>query len=295
MEPTRSLLFVPANREKMVAKMHDLPADGFILDLEDSVPPAEKSNARAAAADHVASGRTRDRALWVRVNSLESELLAEDMRAVLGKGRVSGFIVPKVETVADVRRIAQVLDGLEAAAGVAAGSTEIIVILESAKAVLFTFDLASASPRVASLAFGGARDGDFMTDVGCDWSIDGPEIMYARQHALLAMRAARIDNPFDSVFADIRDPDGYERDTVLSVRLGYRGRKAIHPSQIEPANRLYKPSARQVDYYGRLLEAFEAAVKRGEASTTLDGKMVDVAMAANARRVLRAAEHFRGR
>ena len=88
------------------------------------------------------------------------------------------------------------------------------------------------------------------------------------------------------MFADVRDPAGFEKDTALSRRLGYRGRKLIHPSQIEPCNRLYAPSQRELDYYARVLEAFDKALKQGSASTTVDGKMIDVAMANAARRVL---------
>ena len=110
--------------------------------------------------------------------------------------------------------------------------------------------------------------------------------MTARGLALIAARAARFDSPLDGVFADVRDPQGFERDTALSRRLGYRGRKLIHPSQIEPCNRLYAPSQRELDYYARVLEAFDKALKQGSASTTVDGKMIDVAMANAARRVL---------
>jgi len=142
---------------------------------------------------------------------------------------------------------------------------------------------------VVSLTFGGARDGDLNTDLGCAWSIDGPEMLHARSHTLLAARAARFDTPLDGVFADVRDADGFARDTALSRRLGYRGRKLIHPSQIEPCNRLYRPSEAELDYYARVLEAFEQAVKQGSASTTVDGRMIDVAMANAAQRVLDAA------
>ena len=114
-------------------------------------------------------------------------------------------------------------------------------------------------------------------------------MMHARSHALLAARAARFDTPLDGVFANVRDADGFERDTALSRRLGYRGRKLIHPSQIEPCNRLYAPSEAELDYYARVLEAFDQAVAQGSASTTVDGRMIDVAMANAARRVLDAA------
>src|SRR3954462_8200408 len=111
-------------------------------------------------------------------------------------------------------------------------------------------------------------------------------MMHARCHALMSARAAGFDTPLDGVFANVRDPDGFERDTALSRRLGYRGRKLIHPTQIEPCNRLYRPTSAELDYYARVIEAFDDAVKQGHASTTVDGRMIDVAMAQAARRTL---------
>jgi citrate lyase subunit beta/citryl-CoA lyase len=175
---------------------------------------------------------------------------------------------------------------LEKARGLNAGATRLVLSIESARGVLNAYDMSVAAPRVASLSFGGAQDGDLNTDLGCTWSIDGPEMMTARGMALIAARAARFDSPLDGVFADVRDPEGFARDTALSRRLGYRGRKLIHPSQIEPCNRLYAPSERELDYYGRVLEAFDKALAQGSASTTVDGKMIDVAMANAAQRVL---------
>jgi citrate lyase subunit beta/citryl-CoA lyase len=102
----------------------------------------------------------------------------------------------------------------------------------------------------------------------------------------MCARAAGIETPLDGVFANVRDAEGFEKDTALSRRLGYRGRTVIHPSQIEPCNRLYAPSQAELDYYTRVLEAFDKAVAQGSASTTVDGKMIDVAMANAARRVL---------
>jgi citrate lyase subunit beta/citryl-CoA lyase len=177
---------------------------------------------------------------------------------------------------------------LEQARGLAVGATMFVPSIESARGVWFAYDIATAATRIVSLSFGGARDGDLNTDLGCTWSADGPEMLHARQHTLVAARAARFETPLDGVFADIRDSAGFERDTDLSRRLGYRGRKLIHPAQIEPCNRLYRPTAAELDYYARVLEAFDAAVADGRASTTVDGKMIDVAMAAAARRVLDA-------
>jgi citrate lyase subunit beta/citryl-CoA lyase len=116
---------------------------------------------------------------------------------------------------------------------------------------------------------------------------------HARSQVLLAARAARIECPLDGVYANVRDPEGFERDTALSRRIGYRGRKLIHPSQIEPCNRLYSPSPAELDYYARVIEAFEKAERQGSAATTVDGKMIDEAMVKAARRALDQSEAWK--
>jgi citrate lyase subunit beta / citryl-CoA lyase len=280
----RSFLYVPANRKKFLEKAIGLPSDAFIFDLEDSVPPAEKANARAGVAEY-APKIPGDR-VWVRVNGLDTGLAEADLDAVIGVDGLAGLFLPKVESRVEVLRWNGMIAALEDARGLTAGSIRLVLSIESALGVLNAYDMSVVCPRTASLTFGGAQDGDLNTDIGCAWSIDGPEMLHARSHTLLAARAARFDTPLDGVFADIRDPEGFARDTDLSRRLGYRGRKLIHPSQIEPCNRLYRPTAAELDYYARVLAAFDAAVAQGHASTTVDGKMIDVAMAQAARRVL---------
>jgi citrate lyase subunit beta / citryl-CoA lyase len=282
----RSFLYVPANREKFLEKAIGLPSDAFIFDLEDSVPPAEKANARAGVREYapkIAGGR-----VWVRVNGLETGLADADLDAVVGVAGLAGFFLPKVETPDEVRRWDAMIGALEGERGMAAGALKLVISIESALGVLNAYAMATSAARVVSLTFGGAQDGDLNTDLGCAWSIDGPEMLHARSHALLAARAARFDTPLDGVFADVRDAEGFERDTALSRRLGYRGRKLIHPAQIEPCNRLYRPSAAELDYYARVIEAFDQAVAQGSAATTVDGRMIDLAMANAARRALDA-------
>jgi citrate lyase subunit beta/citryl-CoA lyase len=286
----RSFLYVPANREKFLDKAMGLPADAFIFDLEDSVPPAEKANARAGVREY--APKVSDNRVWVRPNGLDTEWGEADADAVIGVAGIAGLFVPKVDAPDDVLRWDKLVGDLEAKRGLAAGAIKLVLSIESALGVLNAYAMSVAAQRVVSLTFGGAQDGDLNTDLGCVWSIDGPEMMHARCHALMAARAARFDTPLDGVFANVRDPDGFERDTTLSRRLGYRGRKLIHPSQIEPCNRLYRPSNAELDYYARVLEAFDQAVAQGSASTTVDGKMIDVAMANAARRVLEAEKVY---
>lgn len=282
----RSFLYVPANREKFLDKAIGLPADAFIFDLEDSVPPAEKANARAgvrAYAPKIAGER-----VWVRVNGLATGFAEDDLDAVIGVAGLTGIFLPKVETPDEVKRWDAMIGALERARGGAVGAIKLVLSIESALGVLNAYVMAIAAARTVSLTFGGAQDGDLNTDLGCAWSIDGPEMLHARSHTLLAARAARFDTPLDGVFANVRDAEGFERDTALSRRLGYRGRKLIHPAQIEPCNRLYRPSAAELDYYARVVEAFDRAVAQGSAATTVDGRMIDLAMANAARRVLAA-------
>ena len=282
----RSFLYVPANREKFLEKSLGLPADALLFDLEDSVPAAEKQNARdgvRAYAPKVADGRA-----WVRVNGIETGLAEADLDAVIGVKGLAGVFLPKVESADEVRKWDAMVGALEKSRGLTAGAIKLVLSVESALGVLNAYPMSIAAKRNASLAFGGAQDGDLNTDLGCVWSIDGPEINHARSQCLLAARAARFDTPLDGVYANVRDAEGFAKDTTLSRRIGYRGRKLIHPSQIEPCNRLYRPTAAELDYYARVLEAFDAAVADGRASTTVDGKMIDVAMAAAARRVLEA-------
>jgi len=266
----RSFLYVPANREKFLDKALALPSDAFIFDLEDSVPAAEKEHQR----------------VWVRVNGLETGLAEADLDAVIGISGIAGIFLPKVESHDEVVRWDRMIAALEQARALAVGTTRLVLSIESARGVLNAYAMALGAARVASLTFGGAQDGDLNTDLGCVWSIDGPEMMHARCHTLLCARAARFDSPLDGVFANVRDPEGFEKDTALSRRLGYRGRKLIHPSQIEPCNRLYAPTQAELDYYTRVLEAFDKSLAQGSASTTVDGKMIDVAMANAARRAL---------
>jgi citrate lyase subunit beta/citryl-CoA lyase len=282
----RSFLYVPANREKFLEKAIGLPSDAFIFDLEDSVPPAEKANARAGVRAY--APKIPDNRVWVRVNGLDTNLAEADLHAVIGVTGIAGLFLPKVESRTEVTRWNGMIDALERERGLAHGSIKLVLSIESALGVLNAYDMSIAAARTVSLTFGGAQDGDLNTDLGCAWSIDGPEMLHARSHTLLAARAARFDTPLDGVFANVRDADGFERDTALSRRLGYRGRKLIHPSQIEPCNRLYRPSAAELDYYARVLEAFDQAVKQGSASTTIDGRMIDVAMANAARQALDA-------
>lgn len=273
-----------------MAKAMESGADAVILDLEDSVPVAMKAEARALVARAIAGEATvaSGPAVFVRVNGSASGLLADDLAAVTRPG-LDAVMLPKVESVAEVQSVATALDRLEAASGMRAGAVDVILMIESALGVYRCFDLVKASPRVATIAIGTARDGDLQTDLGCAWSIEGLELLYARSKALLDARAAGVANPLDGVFSDLSDEAGLIQDSRLSARLGYVGRTVIHPKQIAPVRQAYAVPKEEVAYYQRVVTEFEAGEQAGHAAITVDGKLVDYAMYQRAGRVLALA------
>jgi len=280
----RSLLFVPANQRRMLDKLHALPADGFIFDLEDTVPAPEKANARAMTKEAIAK-LPADRS-WIRCNALDSGFLHEDFEQFVGVPKMRGFVVPKQDSVGDIAAVDRMLTSLEISRGLAPGSTPVIAMIESAAGVLSAREIFSSCKRIESGMYAGGEDGDMNVSLGAVWSSEGPEMMFVRQMTFVAARAANIKFPLEAVYSNIKDHEGFQRDTMLSRRLGYRGRAVIHPTQIEIANEIYTPTAAEVDYATRVIAAYQEAVARGIGSTTVDGKLVDIAMAKTAQNVL---------
>jgi len=284
----RSLLTVPANRADMLAKAASYGADALILDLEDSVPVAEKDKARELA--RAAIGRLKaEHILYVRVNALQTGMLADDLDAIVVDG-LAGVKHPKAESADTIRTVDGMLAGLEGKRGLPPGAIGIEVGLESAKGVWFAYEIASASPRVRSVMVGTAQDGDLQTDLGYAWSAEGNEVLYVRSRVLLAARAAGVEHVLDGAYSNVRDPEGLRICCEAARKLGYRGKSVIHPNQVETVNRVFSPTVQEIDYYRRVIEAFDAALERGSAATTVDGRLVDYAMVGMEKRVLAWAE-----
>lgn len=292
MSGPRSLLIMPANRESMLAKAPSYGADGLVFDLEDSVPLAEKEQARQLAPQYIE--RHRDHALiHVRINAWTTGLAADDIEAIVMEG-VSTLRVPKVESPDELREVASLVSEWERRRGLAKGSITLSPCLETAKGVWFAYDILTATPRVSMVVFGAGQDGDLQADLGYEWSAAGDEIIYARSRVLLAARAAGLPTIHDSAFANYRDSEALHVSARAARKLGYTGKSVIHPSQIAVVNEVFSPTPEQVAYYRRLLETFDAALARGSASVGLDGKMIDYAMVKTARRVLAWADETHG-
>ena len=297
MKPVRTALFAPGIKERVMTKALESGADAVILDLEDSVPLTSKAEARALVAKTIdaAAGSLSRPLIYVRVNGAATSLLADDLNAVVRPG-LDAILLSKAENVEDVQQTAAVLERNESQRGMKQGSAEIILQIENALGVYNCFNLIKASPRVASTCFGSARDGDLQTDLGCSWSIEGTELLYARSKVLLDTRAAGSHiHPLDGVFSDLNDETGLIADSRLSARLGYIGRTVIHPKQIAPVKSAYAVPEVEVAYYQKVVVEFAAAEKAGTAAIAVDGKLVDYAMAQRARRVLELAKLDRAR
>jgi citrate lyase subunit beta/citryl-CoA lyase len=246
----RSYLFVPGNRPERFTKACAAGADAVIVDLEDAVPAVEKNAARAA----LAAWLTPERAILIRINSAETEWFHDDL-ALGGMPGVAGIILPKAERVLDLSAVAS-----------AGAGTPILPLIETAQGFANVQALAQAR-CVQRLLFGSI---DFKLDLGIDG--DDQELLFFRSQLVLVSRIAGLQPPVDGVTTAINDPEELRNDTLRARRLGFGGKLCIHPKQIGPVNQCFSPSAQEIEWAGRVLEAAAAA---GGAAVALDGKMVD--------------------
>ena len=284
MQPLRTLLSVPGNRHNMIQKARDLPADVLILDLEDSVPQAEKASARIMVQDSIEElSRARQR-VFVRINSLATSLARDDLEAVVVPG-IAGVNQPKPATASDVAEVADIIERLERERGIEAGHIKLLPWVETAKGILNAYQIATASPRVIGIIFGAE---DFALDTGMLRTEEGSELLYPRTTVVIAARAAGV-SAIDTPYNKFKDEHGLIREANLARSLGFDGKFLIHPSQIQPVNRIFRPADEELARARSIVAAFEAAEAKGLGATSMDGKMIDTPIANQARRLLSLA------
>jgi len=278
----RSVFYVPGNNETFISKASGLPADVITLDLEDSVPPAEKARAREMTRDNLKAVGSGGSVVYARINNWETLMTNDDLEAIVHPG-LSGVCLAKCGHPDDVRRLDWKLEELERRRGLTVGSVAIQLLCETAKGVINAYPSASASKRVNSLIFGAV---DYTKDMRVKLTPEGSEQLYARMHVAVAARAAgcvAIDCPYVAY----QDTAGYETSVLQGRQMGYEGRMLIHPTQIEPSNRLYAPSPEDVEWAQGVVKVFEEeGIARGMAAVSYKGKMVDTPVYDNARMIL---------
>ncbi|MCH8297384.1 MAG: CoA ester lyase [Chloroflexi bacterium] len=281
MELFRSFIFVPGNRANMLERARSFKADVIMVDLEDSVPPGEKATARDLAKEWVPTLRREGQKVMVRVNSLDTGLTRPELEAVVSPD-LYGISLGKVESTWNIRDVDRMLSAIEPLAGVEPGSIKIVAWVETASALVDARDIGAASPRVAALAFGAE---DFTNDMGIERSDTGEEVQVPRSLVPVAARAANVAS-LDSPFVRFQDPDGLRADAKRSRQMGYTGKFAIHPSQIDIINETFSPSPEETAYARQIMDAWEQAEAEGRGSLAMDGRMVDVPVVKRAQNLL---------
>jgi citrate lyase subunit beta / citryl-CoA lyase len=275
----RSLLFVPGTSANRFAKAVASGADAVFFDLEDAVEAGRKAEARRLVGDWLASTPSGPAARLVRVNAPGSAWIDDDLAwlpAVVG--HLDGVVLPKIETPADVERVAR-----------AAPDLGLMPMIETSRGVLRAVDIVSADANILALVLGAE---DLTAELGIPRTVDGEELCLARSQVVLAAATIGAD-AIDAVFVDLTAPEALRRDARRARALGFRGKTAIHPDQIAVINDVFSPSAEEIARARRVIDADAAARAQGQGAFRLDDRMVDAPIVARAKRILALADSVR--
>lgn len=286
MEAIRSLLFVPGDSDRKIAKAQSSAADALILDLEDSVVPAKRKAARELCLATLQTGGAKP--AFVRINALDTPDALLDLAAIV-RGRPYGIMLPKCRSARDMHVLDRYLSALEVRDELPAGSTKVLPIITETGASMFgTATYQQTTPRLVGMLWGGE---DLAADIGARGNRDSggryePVFELARSFCLLAATAARV-TAVDAVFTDFRDGASLKAEAVAAARSGFTAKAAIHPDQAAIINEVFTPSADEIAHSRRVVELFEGAEEVSVAA--LDGKMLDRPHLIMAKRILARA------
>jgi citrate lyase subunit beta/citryl-CoA lyase len=274
--PRRSVLYMPGANERALEKAKTLPADALILDLEDAVAPDAKDEARERVCAAATSPDYGSKEVTIRINGIGTQWHEADLAAV-AKAGPAAVVVPKIESVDAVRAIEQ---GLEA--GGAPDHTSIWAMVETPRAMLHAEAIASASERLTVLVMG---TNDLAKELQAEHVPGRQPLLTGLGLCLLAARATgKII--LDGVYNDIQNEEGFAAECTQGRQMGFDGKTLIHPSQLEPCNAAFAPTAAEIEHSQKVIAAFEEAEREGRGVVTVDGRMVENMHVDNARRIL---------
>ena len=279
----RTRLYAPGNNPRILVGIELHGADCVLLDLEDSVPLAEKFAARILVKHVLATIAFPE--VWVRINPLST--YGEDDLAEVMRGRPHGICLPKAESEKDVKTLSDMLSHYEKELGYDEETTLIMPIIETGKGILHAAEIAAADPRVAVIAFGAE---DYTRDVGAKRTKDA--LLYPRSQIVAAAAAAGVQAS-DTVYANLEDETGLIAETEHIRDLGFSGKGVINPRQIAPIHRVFTPTAEEVEEAKRIVAAAQAAEEQGIGAIAIGGKMIDKPVLERARRTLRLVEQLK--
>jgi len=277
----KSWLYCPGNNPKMIINAPLFGAEGLVLDLEDSVRPEKKKEARFLTARAVRESIVPAESTAVRINGIETPYWKEDLEKLIPSG-VRIIRLPKTETPEQIRKISEILNQLETAHAIGHNTIRLQIILETPIGVENAFVIAASSERLESLSFGAE---DYCASVGIRRGTDLRPLDYPRSRIASAASAYGL-YAYDTVWGFIKDSDGLLADAERARSLGFSGKSVIHPDQIDPVNRIFSPSAEEICQAEKILKLAEN-MKSGAES--LEGRMIDRPVILRARRILDAA------
>ena len=276
----RTYLFAPGNHERRVEKALGLGSDVVILDLEDAVAVSEKEKTRQLITKRLQ--QTRNCAVFVRINAYDTDFCFGDIYSIVSEN-LDGIVLPKLESVADLKSVDWFLGNLERERDLTRGSIELMPIIETAKGAVAIRDIVKASSRVRRLAFGG---GDYTKDLSMEWTLTEEELLPIRSEFVLASRYGELEPPIDTVFIHIKEHRAYLKSCQNVLKLGFQGKMCIHPDQVAVTNKTYTPSNEEVVWSKRVISEFERAEAEGVASIQVDGYFVDYPIVEKAQRIV---------
>jgi citrate lyase subunit beta/citryl-CoA lyase len=285
----RSMMFVPVNVQKYVDKAHTRGADAVILDLEDSVAPADKEAARGLVAGAATTCAQAGADITVRVNR-PLELAVRDLETAISPA-VTALLLPKIDSASHVRLLAEVAETVERRKGMPVGHTKFMLLVETPEAFARTGEIAGAHPRNVALSLGAE---DFAAATG---SAPDPDVLlYPKQQIVFAARAAGIlPMGVIATVAEYQDLAGYPDIVKRSRRFGFQGASCIHPSIVPILNEGFSPTKAEVAGAERIIAAYDKAQREGRGSIEVDGKMIDVPVVERAQRVVDTARRIEAR
>jgi len=283
----RSLLFIPGNQPKMLNKAPNVFPDAFIPDLEDSVAWDHKDDARNIVHNHLNMLSQTSKLLIPRVNALETGILKEDLQAVINQN-VFAIAIGKIYSSKDVQEISNLISKVENEQKIKEGSIKLILWMETAQAIINAYEILTSNQRIVGSAFGAE---DFTNDMGIHRTENENEIFFARNQLSVASKAANVI-ALDTPFFAFKDPDALKENSLFAKSIGFKGKFAIHPDQIDIINDCFSPSIQEIDHAKKVIETFEEAKKQGRGSTSLDGLVIDVPVVKRAESLLHISKEM---
>ncbi|HMV95832.1 MAG TPA: CoA ester lyase, partial [Anaerolineales bacterium] len=280
MHSRRALLYMPGDNWKMITKSITLGVDSICMDMEDGTAINKKAEARETIAKALRELDFGSSEKLARINSVGSGWEQDDIDAVL-PFHPDGIVIPKVESFEQVEWASRIIETAELKYGWPVNSVRVLIGVETAKGILNLKEIA-AHPRLDAIIFGGE---DFAASIGAVRTKDAVELLYARQAVIVACSAFDLQ-PIDIVTIDYKDIEALRVESEFGARLGFVGKQIIHPAQVEPVQRAFTPSDEAIAYAKRIVETFEASQKEGKGAYSLDGKMIDMPLLRNAKKVL---------